>query len=218
MLKKRYVRVMGICLLTFTVLNGCSFLDKESDKSYVELELPTEMFYYDLNYGDDFQKICEVVEQDDSDEELSEYYVLEGEVGQVILYDEFLYCEKEKKEAIEEYYNDDSNFEWFIEFEQEDDYIRFPIDVTNSEKEKIYAMDQAEKEETLFLNDVTKMATLMQVSKDNVVCGKINLVYFNDVWYWQTEIIDEDMMKDDYYAEYVHSLPETLIDKINTVK
>lgn len=201
--------IFVMMLLSFAMICGCK------SNEYVELELPLGMFYSDLNYGEEFEKICEAVEHSDEGEEVSEYYVIDGEAGQIILYDEFLYCEEQSEDAIKEYYEDDSNYEWFVEFDRDDEYVRFPINISEDEKNAIYALDLAKKEKTLYLNEVTDMATLMKVSKDNVVCSKINLVYYDGIWNWQTEIIDDNQMKDDYYAEYVHSLPKSVSDRID---
>lgn len=218
---KRYLNMTILVVISLFVLLlvGCSASNKtensKTKEEYVELELPNEMFYHDLNYGEEFDKVCKLIEQPDNDEELLDYYELGAEKSTFFLYDDTLYCRKQDKELLEEYYQTKTNYDWFIEFETDDNTTRYPIDITEDEKEALYSMEEKEREDTLFLNDVEIMATLLQVSKDNIVCGKINLLYYNNIWYWQTEIINEDEMKNDYYVEYVHALPDTVIYKIN---
>ena len=55
---------------------------------------------------------------------------------------------------------------------------------------------------------------LKKTSVDGFICGSTSLAFYEDAWYWRSEIIDENQEKDGTWPEYVYPMPESFQEKV----
>ncbi len=189
-------------------------------KTYEPVYYSEEIFYYDIVFGEDGKAAANIETRPSfwnvffNDQEKGTIYYVETGVGELLCYEGQLYSPVEKLDEAAAYYMDDSHYSWYIEIDDEETEHRYPIMVTDEEMEEIDAMDELKKEKSYFFEEASQMGTLIKVSGDGLVSGRLSVGCFEGQWYWRTEIADESNEKDDWWAEYVQPLPETLNKKI----
>jgi len=171
-----------------------------NEKTYVYLETNMDIFNYDFNNINNNYYEVDIIHKIPHDKWDMIYFN-----GDLFVY------EKEVKKAIE-YYKDDVNYDWSVIIEKDEIENEFPISVSAKELKYLYNMDNVKKEETMLFDEIEKFGTLKKTSKDKTISASICLAYFNNSWYYRTEIIDINKEND---AEYVIKLPDSLNKKIN---
>ncbi|MBQ3547540.1 MAG: hypothetical protein IJA44_03595 [Clostridia bacterium] len=75
----------------------------------------------------------------------------------------------------------------------------------------IYGMENLPKSKTLKFDDIEKFGKLIKTSKDGFISASIQLAFYNDNWYYRTEIIDDSKPDGE---EFIIKLPESLNKRI----
>lgn len=202
-------------------------------EKYVEFVPQEDIFYYDAN-----EEIIESLRKENeaafntyrsgiwniifNDEERSVMYRLDSGTGETLYYDGWLYCREDAKEDLQKYYADDANYEWYlVTWDEEDDYSEqlYPLEITGDELTYLYNMEYMEKDVSVFIDDeAIEHADLMKISKDKVICAWTAIIKYEDVWYWNTEMVDESNERDDWWATYVQKLPDSLQEKMSEIE
>ena len=114
------------------------------------------------------------------------------------------------------YYEDDANYTWSIEVDSVDmeEVTTYPLTISAEDLAYIYNLENAEKEVTLSFDDIEIFGTLKKTSADGFIYGSISLAFYEDAWYWRSEIIDENT---EGWPEYVYKLPDALNTQIATL-
>lgn len=73
-------------------------------------------------------------------------------------------------------------------------------------------MEDLERDKTIAFDDIENFASLVKISNDGFISGTASLAACNGVWYWRSEVIDENA---DGWPEYVVPLPENIAKQIN---
>ena len=167
------------------------------NESYVLLECNADIFRYDYNNTIAWEG--DVV------------YPIEHPEWKLVYVNGELLVREEDKEAAENYYSDENNYEWYFVIHEGDEDRRIPISASEADLEYIYQMDDLEKDTTLFFDDIEKFASLEKCSKDGIVSARISLAHYEGKWYWRSEVIDE---KTEGWPEYVYELPKGIVDNI----
>ena len=202
-MKKKITSIIILLLFVVSMVCGCQKQQepvKDSVKfegdNYILLEYPANLLFYDIdqNISCEEDEICPV----------------ESPQWPMVYHEGDLYCKEENIEEAEQYYADESNYEWSLIIESEDVKTTCPIEMTDEAIQYLYDLDAAKKEEAIFFEEIEMMATLKKVSKDGVVQARTELAYYNYDWYCRTETIDEDREEDGTWPEYIQKLPSDL--------
>lgn len=203
---KYLLRVACIVFVIWLVMySGFSFRDNDVMKydgdKYLPIEYNQDIFAYyyigDSEYGEE-----------------GEVSPVEGSKFDMVQCEGDLYCLKDEQEAAQSYYSSDENFIWSVAVDTEDDIVTCPLEVTEEEMGAVYGIENQEKDQAIFFDEIEAFATLTKTSKDGIVSGVTELAYYEGNWYWRSEIIDESREKDGDWPEYVYAIPETLSQKI----
>lgn len=204
-MKKRNWMILFCMLIMSVFFTGCSSqdtLEYEGEK-YVLLEYPASVFYYDYQY-------------DDSGEfEVEGIYPFKGTQWDMVWVEGDVYCIKDQAKEAAAYYGNDANYEWFVVIDEEDEEVTYPLRLTTEEIESLYAIEEAERDNSIFFEEIETFGSIIKVSKDGFIKAGIGLAQYDGSWYWRTETINEDKEQDGAWAEYICELPETVIEKIN---
>ena len=174
---------------------------------YLLLEYPANIFYFYYNGNDE-----------DNFEEVDGIYAIASPQWKMIWNGGDLYCAKENIKEANSYYADSENYDWYVAIDSEDKSNVYPVEVTNTELNHIYELENKPKEMSLFYEEFETLGSLFKVSKDGIVRGTISIVEYEDQWYWNSETIDESKESENTWPEYVQPLPESLSIKIQLVK
>lgn len=168
-------------------------------KTYIYLETPLDIFYYDLTE-------CEEHEEDD-------YVLIAHDKWELVYHNTDLYILSEQASQAIAYYADDKNYTWSVVVEDTDSEESFNIAVSLSDEDiaYIYNMDEAKRNNTLLFEDIEIFATLIKTSNDSLIEGRTSLAYNAGNWYWRSEIIDDST---DGWPEYVVPLTKSLSQQI----
>lgn len=174
------------------------------EDTYTYLELPGDIFYYDLAEG------LEDYEED-------EYRPVDHEKWDIIFYNGDLFVLDSQTDDAIAYYADKSNYSWsaVIEDPESEETTVIPITMSPEDSDYIYNMENADRETTLDFDDIEIFATLIKTSDDRLISGSLSLAYSEGVWYWRTEIIDENA---DGWPEYTVPLPKAVSDQLDKHK
>lgn len=189
--------VIGVLLLLF--FNKDEFADTMSynGKTYVCLEYNMDIFTYGFNSSNYYE--TDVI------------YPVSHDKWDIIYFNEDLFILDSQVKEAKSYYADDSNYEWSFIVEDSDFEKEFPILINDDELKYLYDMDNMKKDKTMLFSEIEKFGTLKKVSKDNFVYAIITLAYFEDSWYFRTEVIDDSKEND---PEYVIKLPDSINEKV----
>ena len=138
-------------------------------------------------------------------------------MGDINLYD----CLKVKSEEFKNLglNNEAEQFRmaWNVIIETDDTENRYPIEISMEDSEYIYNMENMDKETAIFFEEIKTQGSLIKVSKDGFIEGRIGLAEYNGNWYWRTETIDESRERDYDWPEYIIPLPDALSGDINEI-
>ena len=170
--------------------------------TYVLLEYKQDIFNYDRNASDYLEE--EIVHE------------ISHEKWDVVYYEGDLFVLDSMAEEANAYYKDDANYAWFIEVDSADmeEVTTYPLSISEKDMVYIYNLENAEKEKTLDFEDIEKFGMLKKISADGFICGSTSLAFYEDAWYWRSEIIDE---KTEGWPEYIYKLPEEINNQIATL-
>jgi len=127
-----------------------------------------------------------------------------------------LYCVKSQIKEANAYYQDDGNYIWQVSLlaEDEGEDTIVPVVMSKEELDEVYQMENQEKDQAVFFDEIQQQATLTKISKDGVARGSIELALYKGKWYWRTEIIDESREQDGTWPEYIQPMPKRFQKKI----
>lgn len=203
----RTLLIIGVLFLAFViyvVVAGprANFIAFDGH-TYKYVEFPADIFYYDLKTGGDFEQ--------------GEMYHLDGGQWEMAYCDGDIYCIKGKAWKANKYYSDNANYVWNVIIETDDTENRYPIEISMEDSEYIYNMENMDKETAIFFEEIKTQGSLIKVSKDGFIEGRIGLAEYNGNWYWRTETIDESRERDYDWPEYIIPLPDALSGDINEI-
>lgn len=170
-------------------------------ENYVFLDYPRDIFYYDYNGTES------------SNFEVEGTYPLTDSQWLMLWNEEDIYCMESDLEAASAYYGSDENYDWFIVVD-DDEEITYPLELSADDIEGVYALEHAERDTSIFFEEIEKFGSLIKVSKDGFIKATIGLAQYEGDWYWRTETIDEENEKDGTWAEYVCNVPESVNEKM----
>lgn len=168
---------------------------KYDGKVYGLLEYKTDIFVYNYNSNEYLEE--EVIHKIKSDKWNAVY--LDGDL---------FILDKQVSDAIK-YYSDDNNYEWFILFDSDENNEKNAVSFSKDELDYLYNIEKMEKKDTISFDEIDEFADIIKVSNDGLVQGIITLVSKDGVWYYKTEIMDDND------REYVIKLSESLQNKLN---
>ena len=173
----------------------------QAPKGYVYLQAPTGMFAYSLQ---------QTVEATDK-----EAVTIPHEKWDLKYYKGDVFVAEAQAAEASAHYGDDQNYDWFlyVDVPGQVDNIMAPLALTEEEVAAVYALG-SEWEQTLFFDDVEVFASLVKNSKDGLLYASTSLAYFENTWYWRSEIINDTV---EGWPEYVVPLPESLLVRIEQV-
>jgi hypothetical protein len=150
-------------------------------------------------------------------------YQVENGAGVTTYYDGYsLYCSEENVEALESYYHNLDNYNWYLEIYPEDydeEKVKMiPLALSEKEAAAIQKMQILDMDQSVKWQEEEKFEFLTKISKDDIVEGSIFLTKDGENWYWNTELRDDSKSTDDVWYHYVIELPETVSEKINEVR
>ena len=191
-----------IFIITTTIItyNYKSFGNNEifyKLNQYIYLDFKEDIFYYYYN----------------NTEYLEEDYILEIKHNdwKFLYYNEDLYIREKDYNEAKEYYDNDSNYKFYINIEEEYNSTTIPLTITKDELHHIYNMQNIIKKDSIKFENIETLGSLTKVSKDQKVTGIISLAYYKNNWYYKTEIMNE---KDE---EYIIKLPDSLNQRIKDI-
>lgn len=170
---------------------------KYSGQTYVPLQLPQDPYTYF------YDKEFEVYDEDTR-------VLLEDGNFQLLYANEDLYVLKEEAKEAKKYYSQDENYQWYlVEDTAYGEEIK-PLSLTEIDLDYISDVEDHDRDMTLFFEDYEKLGSLKKISKDKAISGILSLGYYQDKWYWRSEIIDESQEEDGTWPEYVQEMPESV--------
>lgn len=170
---------------------------KYSGQTYVPLQLPQDpyTYYYDKEF--------EVYDEDTR-------VLLEEGNFQLLYANEDLYVLKEESKEAKKYYSQDENYQWYlVEDTAYGEEIK-PLSLKEIDLDYISDVEDHDRDMTLFFEVYEKLGSLKKISKDKAISGILSLGYYQDKWYWRSEIIDESQEEDGTWPEYVQEMPESV--------
>ena len=193
----------GLIILAFIILVILFFLIKNNNqfrdtitykgKTYVLLEYNMEIFTYHFNRNDYYEEdIIHPVSSDKWD---------------IIYFNGDLYILDSQIKKATEYYSNDKNYKWFVVFDDEYEK-KIPISINKEELDYLYQLESIEKKQTMTFDDIKQFSNIVKESEDGLVKALIDLVHYEDSWYWKSEIMTDDD------KEYIIKLPDSLSNKI----
>ena len=204
---KSFVAAFGVMVIALLVLammliyttNDTDTVKYKGEK-YSVLGYPADIFMYDLAEGVE----CEE----------DETVPLEGSQWRMVYNNTDVYCHTADIDDANAYYSNHENYDWFVIIENEDSEVTVPLEITMEDFEYIYRMEDIDKETAIFFDEIEAQGSLIKVSKDGFIEGRIGLAELDGKWYWRTETIDESREHDGDWPEYVIPLPEAVSDQI----
>lgn len=168
-----------------------------SGQTYVPLQLPQDPYTYF------YDKEFEVYDEDTR-------VLLEEGNFQLLYANEDLYVLKEEAKEAKKYYSQDENYQWYlVEDTAYGEEIK-PLSLKGIDLDYITDVEDHDRDMTLFFEDYEKLGSLKKISKDKAISGILSLGYYQDKWYWRSEIIDESQEEDGTWPEYVQEMPESV--------
>jgi hypothetical protein len=70
-------------------------------------------------------------------------------------------------------------------------------------------MESMERDITITFDDIDSFASVLKISKDNLVQGILTLACVDGTWYYKTEVMSDEN------REYIVKITESLNNKIN---
>lgn len=194
-----------MCALMSFGLTACQSdveaITYENEK-YVLLEYNQDILYYEFRNMN--EQYFEVEEISPIEESKWDMIWVEGD----------LYVKEADAKAAQEYYSDESNYEWYVTVEDEAGDKTYPVVLSDDDISYLYAMESLEKEISFYYEEIEAFGTLGKRSKDQMIDARTSMVRCQGTWYWNTETIDESKEKDGEYPEFVQELPEALTKQI----
>lgn len=193
------VPIVVLLTLLIILLTGKQYEDTITykGKTYVYLEYNPDIFTYNLNKNDYLEE--DII------------HPIEHNKWEVVYFNGDLFVSKKQVKDAIKYYSNDDNYEWSFIYEKDDYEKEYKITISDDELDYIYGMEKMHREETMLFEDIKAFGTIKKTSKDNFISAITTLAYYNDYWYWKTEVVTDE----ENNPEYVIKLPETLNNKIN---
>ena len=168
-------------------------------KTYVYMGFNLDIFYYDMAVGGNYEEYT--------------IYPMEGTQWDMVYRSGDLYVLTSQVEEARAYYMDDANYTWaalIYEMDSEEP-VTVELTLTDEERAYVYGMYTLPRDKTLAFDNIEKFATLQKTSLDGFIDADIQLALYDGVWYWRSEVIDENA---EGWPEYVYALPISLNEKI----
>ena len=188
--------IIGFVLIIRNNDNNFKDIVKYKGNTYVLLEYNLDVFTYNFNNSNN-----------DCYEEDIIHPIKHNKWNMVYFNGDIFVLDKQVKSATK-YYASDSNYKWFIIYEEDDSLIKIPISFTNEELDYIYDIESVKEKELIAFEEIDKFVDIVKISDDNFIEALINIVKYDDSWYWKTEIMNDNN------EEYIIPLSETLNKKI----
>ena len=168
-------------------------------KTYVYMGFNPDIFYYDMAVGGNYEEYT--------------IYPMEETQWDMVYRSGDLYVLSSQVEEARAYYLDDANYTWaaLIYEEDSEEPVTVELMLTEEERAGVYGMYALPRDKTLAFDDIEKFATLQKTSLDGFIDGDIQLALYEGVWYWRSEVIDENT---EGWPEFVYALPSSLSEKI----
>lgn len=166
---------------------------------YCLIEYNLDIFNYDLTTGGDYEE--DVI------------YPIEHSEWNIVYYNGDLFALEADLDEVNLYYSDDENYNWWVRVENKNTEYQYTLDLSlsESEMEYLYRMEEMERNETIFFEDIEQFATFAKTSKDGLITATIELVWRDNNWYWRSGIINESV---EGWPEFIFEVPETLNSRI----
>ena len=196
-IKKILVFVLMFVILEIIQGYNDSFIDtiKYNKKNYVLLDYNMDIFTYYHNSNDYYEEdIIHPVEHNKWD---------------IIYFNGDLFVLRKQIKEANKYYKDDKNYNWYVSFDCDEEDIKKSISISESELSYLYNMETVKRDITVTFDEINSFASILKISKDNLIQGIITLARINDTWYYKTEVMTDDD------REYVIKITDSLNDKIN---
>ena len=153
-------------------------------------------------------------------------YHLENDMGLKLFTDEYtIYCPQDELEKVKAYYQNDDNYEWYLEtsyYDENKEPYYFSeekkVSLTKEELSVINELKVTEADTSLAYVEDAEEYHLLKRSKDGIMEGRTTLAYDQGIWYWNTDVADEEADETETWYNYVCELPETVTEKLNRVK
>lgn len=198
-IKKKHPIVVILIAAVLGIVSGFIFNDdvekmEYKNKEYIYLEQSNGIFIYSYLSDKEF--------------EVDKVYDVSNDKWNFIYSEGDLYVlDKQYKDAIN-YYDNDDNYKYTFVLDDVDEYY---IKVSDKELKYLYDIDNKKRNISLLFDDIEKMGSIVRTSKDGVFTGTISLAQYQGEWYYRTEVMND---KDE---EYMIKLPDSLNNKINSV-
>jgi len=194
------ILLLGIVGLFLITKDNNEYRDivKYNGKTYQLLEYNMDIFTYNYNSNEYYEEdIIKPIKNNKWDMVYfnGDLFVIESEVDKVT-----------------KYYQNEKNYEWFIVYEENDKEIKIPINITKDDLKYFYNIENINKKEAIKFEDIKQFLDIVKISNDGLVMGLTNLVQFNDMVYWKTEIMNEE--DKEYIIELSNSLTKKILDII----
>jgi len=166
---------------------------------YFLVDYPSDIFRYELTFKDETKE--------------NKIYPINYDRWDLVHYNGRLFVSELTVEEVSIYYDNYKNYDWKVRVRRasSDQQYELPLSLDESELQILHNMQQMAHEDKIFSDQVDTFATLMKLSKDGFICGEIELVWYNENWYWRSGVIDEGTQGS---PEYIYKLPSTLTEKI----
>ena len=170
---------------------------------YIYLEYPTDVFYYDYHgtLPSDMEEVDAICP-------------IQSPQWNCIWNGGDLYVAEEDFDDAQQYVLSEDNYDWFVLLDSENQQDLRSIELTDDEREAVYAVDSQPRETAVYFDDFQALGSMYKISKDGMVRGTLSLAKYNGMWHWKSEIIDDSQTKDDTWPEYIQPLPESLNEKL----
>jgi len=167
---------------------------KYNGKTYVLLEYNMDIFYYDYNISNYYEE--DII------------HPVFNEKWDVVYFNGDLFVLDSQVRKATKYYSNDENYEWFIIYEVDEKEVKDKIKIILEKINYLYNMENINKDKTMKFEYIKKFVDIVKISKDGFIKALINLVHYDNYFYWKTEIMND---KDE---EYIIKLPDSLNNKI----
>lgn len=188
------VTILVIFLLIKNEPNEYKDTVKFNGKTYVLLEYNMDIFTYHFNSNSYYEE--------------DEIHPVNHNKWDIVYFNGDLFVIEDQVNEATKYYADDKNYEWYIVLEKDEKELRKSISIDSKELEYLYNIERIKKTNSITFNDIKQFVDIVKTSKDGFIFGLINLIEYEDNYYWKTEIMNN------YDEEYIVDIPKSLNAKI----
>ena len=171
------VTILVIFLLIKNEPNEYKDTVKYNGKTYVLLEYNMDIFIYHFNSNSYYEE--------------DEIHPVKHNKCDIVYFNGDLFVIEDQVNEATKYYADDKNYEWYIVLEKDEKELRKSISIDSKELEYLYNIESIKKTKLITFNDIKQFVDIVKTSKDGFIFALINLVEYEDNYYWKTEIMNE---------------------------